>query len=70
MTFLTPFSVASLKSAPFSMLFYALILLNIRWRNQRIIMIKFFCIPILSLHKVYLHEQYGKESTHKEIYRT
>ena len=31
-------------------------------------MIKFFCIPILSLHKVYLHEQYGKESTHKEIY--
>ena len=35
-----------------------------------LIMIKFFCIPILSLHKVYLHEQYGKESTHKEIYRT
>lgn len=35
-----------------------------------LIMIKFFCIPILSLHKVYLHEQYEKESTHKEIYRT
>ena len=35
-----------------------------------LIMINFFCIPILSLHKVYLHEQYGKESTHKEIYRT
>ena len=35
-----------------------------------LIMINFFCIPKLSLHKVYLHEQYGKESTHKEIYRT